>query len=167
MSNIANGKLLDTGQELDLESKAISNTNKLSLNLVERIDDIVDAIASQQVSTSEDIVAMFGGNIQQATKLLLSKEVRALVIERSNANLFIAQHTKALPKLIKLLDSENEKIQLSAITTLAKLNGDLDSPTVNVNLNLENLLSQTEKEIKDSPTVEIEFTKLTKLEDLV
>lgn len=108
---------------------------------------IIQSILSGEVITAEDLSHRFNLSIPESVKILNDPVFLSALGNFTKAKANISFHTRGMSRLIGMLNSDDDKVALSAIKTLAQYTGNIESKgnEVNVNLNLESTLTNMEK----------------------
>ena len=125
------------------QNKEILESKQLEL-------EIVKSISLGECTIPEDIVTKFNIPYEQVITLFSNPNFTNLIANYTKAKLSMNFHTKAVPRLMNIVDSEDNKESITAIKLLAQLTQNLkgvQSTDVNINLNLESLVKESEKSI--------------------
>ncbi len=112
--------------------------------------EIVKSISLGECTIPEDIVNKFDIPYEQVITLFSDPNFTNLIANYTKAKLSMNFHTKAVPRLMNIVDSNDNKESITAIKLLAQLTQNLkgvQSTDVNINLNLESLVKETEKQV--------------------
>ena len=117
---------------------------------------VVKSIALGECSVPEDLVREFGLTYEQSISLLSDPNFLSTLSMYTKARLSLSFHSLAVGKLQEIIQDDDPKIAIQAIKLSAQLTNNLkgNNTDVNINLNLENLVKETEKNI--TPFVDIE-----------
>lgn len=122
--------------------------------------DICVAIASGQVTVIEDITSQFGIPYEQVLTLLNDPTFLSSIRKFTNAKLQLTFNTLIPKKLDEIIRTGDNKESMSAMKLAAQLTDNLKNTgtDVNVNLNLEGLVRETEKNV--TFPIDTEFRKV-------
>jgi len=112
--------------------------------------EIVESVSLGLCTTPEDISNKFSIPYEQVIQLFSDPNFTNLIANYTKAKLNINFHTKGINRLMTIVDSEDNKESITAIKLLAQLTQNLkgvQSTDVNINLNLESLVKETEKQV--------------------
>jgi|SRR5215475_4401552 len=110
---------------------------------------MVEAIALGKATIPEDLVNLFNITYEQSILLLNDPTFLSLIGNYTKAKLNLNFHTKSIPKLLDIVDNGDNKESMQAIKLVAQLSNNLKNTgtDVNINLNLESLVKESEKNI--------------------
>jgi hypothetical protein len=118
--------------------------------------EMATSISQGLCTIPEDLVNLFNISYEQAITLLNDPGFLTLIANTTKAKLNLNFHTKAIPSLLTIVDTGDNKEKMQAIKLVAQLSNNLKSvgTDVNINLNLENLVRESEKNI--TPMIDME-----------
>lgn len=127
--------------------KLIKNENHLESKQLKLA--IVQSIASGECTMPEDVVAKFDVAYDQVINLFSDPHFINQIANYTKAKLQIHFHSKTVTKIQELAEDNDPKIALQAIKLEAQITNNLKSvgTDVNINLSLENLVRETEKQV--------------------
>lgn len=122
--------------------------------------DMAISISQGICTIPEDLVNLFNITYEQSITLLNDPTFLTLIANTTKAKLNLNFHTKSIPKLLDIVDSDDNKEAMQAIKLIAQLSNNLKSvgTDVNINLNLEHFVKESEKNI--TPNFDVPFEKV-------
>lgn len=129
--------------------KLIKNENVSPLKNNSLQKQMVESIASGKCTVPEDLVNLFNITYEQSIELLNDPHFLALIGKHTKAKLNLSFHTVAIPKLDEIVRKGDYKEAMQAIKLEAQLTNNLKNvgTDVNINLNLESLVKESEKNV--------------------
>ena len=133
-----------------------------SSQLVPATQTVLEAaklITNGELSTMEELAEKLELDPVSVTKLVNDPDFIRLTKTMSMSKSFLSYHAIGLNKLLQLIEqSDDPKTFLSSIQLLAKMLKEIspDNPSVNVNINLEQLISQSDNLIRKSNYIDAE-----------
>src|SRR4030095_13903 len=118
--------------------------------------EMATSISQGLCTIPEDLVNLFNISYEQAITLLDDPGFLTLVANTTKAKLNLNFHTKSIPRLLDIVESGDNKESMQAIKLVSQLTNNIKSlgTDVNINLNLESLVKESEKNI--TPTINLE-----------
>jgi hypothetical protein len=114
--------------------------------------EIAERVSRGDLTSGEQIAEEYGVTYQQAIGLFTNPNFTALVAGISKATAKLAWHGKVIPKIIKMLDNDDPKIQLQAMNLLGKITDSIKGSDFNISINLENMVRQFSDQDEKSKT---------------
>lgn len=138
----------------------VADTNKFLSNKPLKIE-IVSRISQGEITTADDIVKDYNVSYDLAIAFLNDNQTIQLLQGFTKANTNLLFHTKGVKLLTELLESEDEKTQLSALKVLGSISNNLKSngADVNVNINLESLIGNSNNLKSINPDIDKIFNE--------
>lgn len=136
-----------------MQSNAIDKINPHQNKLMKQ-EQILDLITTGQVTTISELAEKCNLTISNASRIMNDPQIISALQNYSKANVSIKLHQRAIPRLMEIAESEDEKTAMQAIKMLGSITGDMKSNNgndVNVNVNLGNLLDEVEREKNITP----------------
>lgn len=125
---------------------------------------MVESIAQGICTIPEDLVKLFNITYEQSITLLNDPTFLTLVANHTKAKLNLNFHTQSIPRLLGIVEQGDNKEAMQAIKLVAQLSNNLKSAgtDVSINLNLENLVRESEKNITPNfdSSINTEFQKV-------
>lgn len=127
---------------------------------------IASACVQFGINTASELVEYFPNMSEsEALDLFNDDEFLEIITKHTDAQLNMAWHTVAVPNLTQLLNSDDDKLKLNAINTLAKIRGKVGNEKGNTEKVLEELIERlTVKEKKVNANI---FDLETSIEELL
>lgn len=147
-----------------MENGLIQNEDQ-TIDHKKREVEIASAIAKGEIDTPDDIADRFGLEWTEAVLLLANPSFLNVVTLLQEADDRIIKmkesrgHLLSVNKLVDTIKNGDLKDAMQAIRDLAKISGKIKEPGVNVNFNLEGMLS----EIQGRPKVTLDDEDVTDL----
>lgn len=135
---------------LKLLKSADSKESNLLLMKNEQLKaEIVKSIALGECSIPEELVEKFGITYENSIALLSDPQFLSTIVSFTKAKLNLTFHTEGVKKLQEIVKDNDPKIAIQGIKLAAQLTNNLKSvgTDVNINLNLEDLVKSSEKNI--------------------
>lgn len=153
--NLNNLKLVEKKDPIKIITPVLKND--------ELKKEMAISISQGLCTIPEDLVNLFNISYEQAITLLNDPGFLTLIANTTKAKLNLNFHTKSIPKLLDIVDSGDNKEAMQAIKLVAQLSNNLKSvgTDVNINLNLENLVRESEKNI--IPSFDTSFQRMESL----
>lgn len=107
--------------------------------------EIAERVSRGEITTSDDLVKLYGCNQMQAIALLGNKNFISTVAKISKAKAMLAWHSKAMPKLFQLLDDKDPKIAMQAMKMVGQYTDSIKGSGLDININLEGLVKAMEE----------------------
>ena len=108
--------------------------------------EIATLIVRGDISSADELAERYGVPFAQAIKLLSNSQFIALVSGISRANAFLAWNGRAMPRLISMLSSADDKTALAAMKMIGQYTDSIKGGNLEININLESMVHQLEAE---------------------
>lgn len=107
--------------------------------------EIAELITQGKVITVDDIVSRYNVTYTQAVNLFSNQKFIQLVSLFSKAKTQMAWYGEAIPRLMEMIKSRNDKIAIQAIKMLGQITDSIQGGDFNININLEGMVKQFEE----------------------
>lgn len=114
--------------------------------------EIAERVSKGEITTADELAEQYGVTYTQAVSLLGNPQFITIVSSISKAKAQLAWHSIAVPKLIAMLKSEDDKVSLQAMKMLGQLTDNTKGADFNINISLEKLVrdAETEKPVSNN-----------------
>lgn len=107
--------------------------------------EIAELITQGKVLTVDDIVSRYNVTYVQAVNLFSNQKFIQLVSLFSKAKTQMAWYGEAIPRLMEMIKSRNDKVAIQAIKMLGQITDSIQGGDFNININLEGMVKQFEE----------------------
>src|SRR5690242_8987007 len=99
----------------------------------EKRNEIAEAMADGTCTTLDEVMEVFGLSMRDAVKLLNDTVFLSTVGDYTKAQNNLHFHTKSMPRLRRIADSDDDKVSIQAIKLIAQLSNNLKPSGGDVN----------------------------------